>query len=233
MSRIRARAARLTARRSALVVVGVVVGALFVPHGAAVAQKALQEVIVANGIDNPVPTRDRELAENSNVNPIHTREPKLAENSNTNPLHTREPKLAENRSTNPLYTRVTNPEGDPVNVRATDPTGTFTGKAYVVIADGQRVASGKVSIPDGKDLVVEHASCRTYLTRDAGKLLYVDVVDQDDGLGAYLPAEGGAAASEQLNIRLKGSAVHFVAWRAATTGSLGVPCFVNGYLVDE
>lgn len=55
MSRIRARAPRPTDRKSALVVVGLVAGALFVPQGAAFAVKAAQEVLVSNSADNPVP----------------------------------------------------------------------------------------------------------------------------------------------------------------------------------
>lgn len=57
MSRLRARVARLTARKSGLVVLGIVIGALFVPAGGAVAVNAAKEVFVTNTADSPVPTR--------------------------------------------------------------------------------------------------------------------------------------------------------------------------------
>lgn len=60
-------ARRIVGRKSALVTLGIVIGALLVPQGAALAVRGMQSVFVANDAENAVPTREQNVDADGNV----------------------------------------------------------------------------------------------------------------------------------------------------------------------
>lgn len=225
MSRIRARAARLTARKSALVVVGVVVGALFVPQGAAFAVKTMQQVIVANGTDNPVPV---EGSVNAVVEGNIDGEPVKTQAVGTEKVQidgTPEVKL----------------EGTPT-VKSAGPAERFSVSGLLSdVSKGGGGLSMSYEVPSGKDLIVTFATARMIDTAAKNTPFDLEVGEHfgavADRATAYVPLTqmGGRrwAGSEQVEVVVEDRLKVAHGADGDTSTNPATVFTVSGYLVDE